>query len=49
MNIKESKRGPGVWKMNISILQDIAYKENIRELISEVKENYNLLSKQMLW
>ena len=49
MNLKESKRGPGVSKMNISILQDIAYIENIGELISEVKESYHVLSKQMLW
>ena len=48
MNLKESKRGPSVWKMNTSILQDIAYIANIRELNSEVKENYNFLSKQML-
>ena len=49
MNLKESKRGSGVWKMNISILQDIAYIDNIRELISEVKESNHFLSKQMLW
>ena len=35
--------------MNTSILKDIAYIENIRELIPEVKESYHFLSKQMLW
>ena len=38
MNLNKSERGPGRWKMNIRILEDKLYKQQIKELVITVKE-----------
>ena len=35
--------------MNTSILNDNAYKNKIRHLLSETQEEYKTISKQLLW
>ena len=40
ITLEASKKGPGRWKMNASILQDKSYIENIKKLIKNVKKEY---------
>ena len=49
LDLDKSDRGPGRWKMNTSILNDNAYKNKIRHLLSETQEEYKTISKQLLW
>ena len=48
INLCSSKRGPGQWKLNATLLNDQLYLENIKELIKTVNESYTCLSKQMV-
>lgn len=49
LNLANTCRGPGRWKLNVDILNDKLYTEVIKKLIKTVKENYSTLSKQLLW
>ena len=49
LNLSSTKRGPGRWKLNTSILNDTAYKTELPKAIQHVKQNFNFLSKQMIW
>ena len=49
LNLSSTKRGPGRWKLNTSILNDTAYKTELPKVIQHVKQNFNFLSKQMIW
>ena len=49
LNFNSAKKGPGRWKLNTSILNDFSYKQKVSELIQSVKQNFNYLSKQMIW
>ena len=44
LNLDSSKKGPGRWKLNTSILKDNTYKQNIIKLITNTKNEYNFLS-----
>ena len=46
---ENSKKGPGRWKLNTSILKDEAYVQNIKLLITKVKVECAHLTKQLLW
>ena len=48
INFSSSKRGPGHWKLNATLLNDQLYLENIKELIKTLNESYTCLSKQMV-
>lgn len=49
LNLVNTCRGPGRWKLNVDILTDKLYSEVIKKLIKTVKENFYTLSKQLLW
>ena len=49
ITLEASKKGPGRWKMNTSILQDKSYIENIKILIENVKKEYKDVASQLLW
>ena len=38
MNLNKSERGPGRWKLNVSILEDNIYQQQIKELVKNVRE-----------
>ena len=48
MKLNKSERGPGMWKMNIRILKDKLYKQQIKELVINVKEKSKDLSNQQI-
>ena len=41
LNLKQEKRGPGFYKFNSSLLKDIEYKNNIRNLINSKWEEHS--------
>ena len=49
LNFNKSDRGPGRWKLNTSILNDLTYKTKIKSLIKQTREEYKDLSKQLFW
>ena len=49
LDFSSSSKGPGRWKMNTSILKDKAYIENIKPLIQKTKNDYKMVSKQLIW
>ena len=49
LNLSNTKRGPGRWKLNTSILNDTTYKTELPKVIQQVKQNFKFLSKQMIW
>lgn len=42
-------RGPGYWKLNTSVLEDIQYKNQIKEMIQKAREREDIKSKALLW
>ena len=51
MNVQlcDSKRGPGYWKLNTDILKEEAYITGIKEIVSQTSEDYKDISKKLLW
>ena len=49
MNLNKSERGPGRWKLNVSILEDKIYQQQIKELVKNVREESKDLSNQQIW
>ena len=49
INLNDTKRGPGSWKLNTSVLNDTKYMTGIKELIQKVNQNNVSLSKQLVW
>ena len=48
--IKQQKKGRGLWKMNVSLLQDINYLTLIKQTILMGKTNAkNLINKDLAW
>ena len=46
MNIDKTKRGPGFWKLNNSLLNDNSYKSEIEKLIEDTWEKHRILKIQ---
>lgn len=50
ISITINKRGRGYWKLNTSILNEELYKQQVGEIISETKEEYeNMIGKREIW
>ena len=49
LNFEDEKGGSGRWKLNTNILNDRAYRENIKSLVGTVKTEYKSLPDQLLW
>ena len=49
LDFGKNKRGPGRWKMNTSILNDKAYVEKVKTLLSKTQKDYENISKQLIW
>ena len=49
INLSDSLRGPGRWKLNTSVLKDKTYCKGIKNLFKNLKQEYNSLSKQLIW
>ena len=48
-DISGNKRGPGTWKLNVSILNDKPYIRNIQKTIADTKIKNENLSHQAIW
>ena len=49
IDISGNKRGPGTWKLNVSILNDKPYISNIQKTIADTKIKNKNLSHQAIW
>ena len=49
LNFNEGNKGPGRWKLNISVLNDNLYKERIKSLIKKTRDDYKSYSVQLQW
>ena len=49
MNLNKSERGSGRWKLNVSILEDKIYRQQIKELVINVQEERKDLSNQQIF
>ena len=49
INLEESERGKGFWKLNCSLLRDIEYINQIKQTIRETVEDNTNLEHGMLW
>ena len=41
LEVSESRRGPGIWKMNNEMLQDTEFVENLKHIVQGVKRVYH--------
>ena len=48
-NIDSEPRGQGYWKLNISILEELEYKQGIRSIIRDTKCEYNDVNPSLVW
>ena len=49
INISKNPRGPGYWKLNVSILKDEEYIRGIHELIDRTVADYNEVGNKLVW
>ena len=49
LDFNKSDKGPGRWKLNISILNDTAYINKIKSLLLKTQNDYKNISKQLIW
>lgn len=49
VDLNNSNRGPGRWKLNTRVLNDKLYHERIKALLTKTKTDYQSYSKQMIW
>ena len=49
LDFEKSKRGPGRWKLNTSILKDKVYNDKIKSLLLKTQNDYKTISKQLIW
>ena len=49
MNLNKSERDPGSLKLNVSILEDKIYQQQIKELVKNVRGESKDLSNQQTW
>ena len=49
IEINNIKRGPGIFKLNNSMLLDIAYKEKVQKAIKDIKDHNNDADPIVLW
>ena len=49
LKVSENKRGKGYWKLNNSLLNDITYLNEIKEVIRSVNYEFSYLDQQMKW
>ena len=49
IKLNKNKRGPGIWKMNATILEGKPFKKHITHVIKETQKNYDNMSNQILW
>ena len=49
MEINDVKRGPGIFKLNNSLLLDTEYKEKIQNAIKDIKDYNNDANPVVLW
>ena len=45
----QQKRGPGFWKLNISLLEDTTYIEKTNEILQEILDNHEYDSNSQKW
>ena len=49
IQLNKNKRGPGTWKMHITILDDKPFQKHIAHVIIETRKNCENSSNQILW
>ena len=49
MKVHEQKRGKGIWKLNVSLLEDETYRTNVTDVIRKLKLEYRHLDWQQKW
>ena len=49
LQVTTKKRGKGFWKLNNSLLKDETYKQGVRNIIKNIKIEYNSFDYQFMW
>ena len=49
LKVRKQKRGKGYWKINNSLLNDVKYVSNVKNVIQSVRKEYSYLDVQLRW